>query len=271
MKTAQQNANQKLNLEKIVTYPTWREMLMDLIIKEDFDPWDIDISAITSKYIKQIKEMKTLELQIPANLILAASILLRLKSKSLVFEEEIQEEVDETYLDEDGEPVEIPMLELRTRIPPKRRISLEELLEAMEEVFKEEKQRAERQKKIEIPRKMVIEMPEISMDEQIEKIEKKMNKLKDKKELVLFSALIENDSAEQKIFILLPLLYLQQKGNISLLQEKLFGEIIIHLNKEKNKKEKTKKEEKTKKNKKKVKKRAKRKKYAKKSGKAKNN
>ncbi len=213
---------------------------MDLVVKEDFDPWNIDISEITSRYIKQVREMKTMELQIPANLILAASILLRLKSKALVFEEEIQVEVDETFVDEDEGPIDIPMLELRTRIPPKRRVSLDELLEAVEDVFKEEKERSENQKKIEIPRKMIIQLPKITIDEQINEIKERMIELKDEKDLILFSNLIKDKSPNEKVFALLPLLYLQQKHKVFLIQEKLFGEIIIHVNFNKVKDEKVK-------------------------------
>jgi len=234
------STQQKLDLEKIISYPTWREMLMDLVVKEDFDPWNIDISEITSRYIKQVREMKTMELQIPANLILAASILLRLKSKALVFEEEIQVEVDETFVDEDEGPIDIPMLELRTRIPPKRRVSLDELLEAVEDVFKEEKERSENQKKIEIPRKMIIQLPKITIDEQINEIKERMIELKDEKDLILFSNLIKDKSPNEKVFALLPLLYLQQKHKVFLIQEKLFGEIIIHVNFNKVKDEKVK-------------------------------
>jgi len=223
-------AQTKLDLEKMVSYPSWREMLMDLVAEEEFDPWDIDISAITSKYIQQIKEMKTLELQIPANLILAASILLKLKSKDLVFEEEVQIEVDETFVDEEEGPIEIPMLELRTRIPPKRRVSLEELVEAVEEVFKEEQNRIEKQSKIEIPKKMILQLPEITIDEQINEVKQRMLNLKDEKGMVLFSNLIKNKTPNEKVFALLPLLYLQQKHEVFLIQEKLFGEIIIHVN-----------------------------------------
>lgn len=223
-------AQKKLDLEKMVSYPTWREMLMDLVVEEEFDPWDIDISAITSKYIQQVKEMKTLELQIPANLVLAASILLRLKSKALVFEEEVQVEVDETFVDEDDGPIEIPMLELRTRIPPKRRVSLEELVEAVEEVFKEEQERVQKQNKIEIPKKMIIELPEITIDQQINEIKQRMLDLKDKKDMLLFSNLIKDKTPDEQVFVLLPLLYLQQKHDVSLIQERLFGEIIIHVN-----------------------------------------
>jgi segregation and condensation protein A len=223
-------AQTKLDLEKMVSYPSWREMLMDLVVEEEFDPWDIDISAITSKYIQQIKEMKTLELQIPANLILAASILLKLKSKDLVFEEEVQIEVDETFVDEEEGPIEIPMLELRTRIPPKRRVSLEELVEAVEEVFKEEQNRIEKQSKIEIPKKMILQLPEITIDEQINEVKQRMLNLKDETGMVLFSNLIKNKTPNEKVFALLPLLYLQQKHEVFLIQEKLFGEIIIHVN-----------------------------------------
>ena len=79
-----------VDLEHLVKQPTWKEMLLDLVVKEQLDPWNIDIGLIAEKYVKHIREMQTLDLHIPANLILAASILLRFKSDAVRLEEEEQ-------------------------------------------------------------------------------------------------------------------------------------------------------------------------------------
>jgi len=215
-----------LDLERIVTYPTWREMLMDIMLKENIDPWDIDIGKITTSYINKIKEMQTLELHIPANIILAAAILLRLKSNTLVFEEEVQEVVEETYIDD--EPIDIPVLELRTRLPPKRRVTWGELLRALEEAFEEERARAlRRARRSVVPVKVNIKLPEVSIDDQIKDVKERISNTLDDTGMTTFSALLKKDTPEEKVYVFLPLLYMYQKGELVLLQETLFGEIIV--------------------------------------------
>lgn len=217
----------QFSLEKIITYPTWREMLLDLVSKEELDPWDIDISVVTAKYIDSIRKMKTVELRIPANLILAAAILLRYKSEILKFEEP-EPEFDEPM--EDYGPIEIPDIELNGRIPPKRRVTLDELINAVDKIFKEEKTRSEMKlDKPTFPSSMVVEIPKFDIDKEIEMVLTKINGMKDDEGLVLFSNLISDDDAESKIYALLPLLYLHQTSKIHLIQEEIFGDIIINV------------------------------------------
>ena len=129
----------KIDLEHLVAQPTWREMLLDLVASEKLDPWNIDIVDIAGRYLVRIRNLQMMDLHVPANLILAASILLRFKSDALKFEEEEQVVEQEVFIDEQKVPVEIPMLSLRTRIPPKRKVTLDELVNALEEVFEEQK------------------------------------------------------------------------------------------------------------------------------------
>ena len=39
---------------------TWQTIIYDLVKSEEMDPWDIDVSQLTKKYISIIKEMKKL-------------------------------------------------------------------------------------------------------------------------------------------------------------------------------------------------------------------
>jgi len=219
----------KLDLERLVAQPTWKEMLLDLVIKEHLDPWNIDIGVIATKYLERIRSMQMLDLHIPANLILAASILLRFKSDALKLEEEVQEVEPEMFIGEDQKPVEIPMLTLRTRIPPKRKVTLDELVQALEEVFEEQKRREELRKRPAIPEKIVLALPEFNIEQQTEEVYKRIKETADSEGLATFSSILKDDSAQGKVFTLLPLLFLAQAGKINIFQEKFFGEIFIQL------------------------------------------
>ncbi len=252
-----------LQLEKIVAQPTWKEMLMDLVMSEKLDPWNIDVVEVAEKYIDYIKKMKMMDLRIPANLILAASILLRLKSDALQFEEEVQEVVDEVFIteDEEGDMEEVPVLELKTRIPPKRKVTIDELMVAMERVFEEQKERERRisekkaMKALEIPEVMQVEMPEYNIEQEIGNVYERVKKGADAEGLVLFNELLKDDTVEAKIYTLLPLLHLSQELKVTMMQEECFGEIIVRLLDD----EKVEKEEEKGKEKKKVNKRGKKK------------
>lgn len=216
-----------LDLESIVSQPTWKEMLIDLVSSDKLDPWNIDVVEIAEKYIRRVKDLRLLDLHVPANLILAAAILLRFKSDALCFEEEEQVVSEEVYVSEDLPPVEIPTLELKTRIPPKRQVTLDELMLAMERVFEDQKKREVKAKEVKIPPVMNIKMPEFDMEDRMKDVYERIEKGKDSEGLVLFSSLLKDNSGEEIIFTLLPILHLAQNRMVFIFQEKMFGEIFI--------------------------------------------
>jgi len=216
----------KVDLEQLVAQPTWREMLLDLVVSEKLDPWNIDLVDIASKYLERIKNLQKLDLRVPANLILAASILLRFKSDALRFEEEEQIVEQQTFIDETQAPVEIPMLSLRTRIPRKRKVTLNELMSALEEVFEDQKRR---QEKPVIKENMIINVPQYDITQRMKEIYGKVKKGADAGGLVTFSSLLKERNRKEIIYTLIPILHLAQDGRLSVFQEKFFGEIFIQL------------------------------------------
>ena len=220
------------NLERIVQMPTWRELLMDLVHSNQIDPWDIDVVEITKKYIEQVKKMTMNDLRIPANLILAAAILLRFKSDML----QLDEPVEQTTLDEFSEHVpmnDIPVLELRGRIPPKRRVTLDELVSAVEEVFSREQERQAPPAVVNIPPAIEIKLAEFNLDEQMIAVQGKLTRQADGEGLVTFSALLDEPTRHAVVYTLLPLLFLAQRGEVTLAQDPFFGEIFIRVMSEK--------------------------------------
>ena len=66
---------------------TWQTIIFDLVKSEQMDPWDIDISLLTQKYIEMLRSLKEHDFRISGKVLLAAAILLKLKSHKLVGEE----------------------------------------------------------------------------------------------------------------------------------------------------------------------------------------
>ncbi|RLG20631.1 hypothetical protein DRN74_05055 [Candidatus Micrarchaeota archaeon] len=219
----------KIELSEIAESRDWKSIITDIVTKEKMNPWDIDISLLTENYIRTIKKRKTLNLRIPATAMLVASILLRYKSEAFKLKEEENELIfyipDEIYT----EPV-IPELEPIIR-PTTRRISLEELLSAIEDAIKKETRK--RTKKARVIEKLVpenlIEIVERREDfkQLLDNVYKKVLSTVDSNNLTALSNILEEKEKTAFIETFIPLLHLANEGKLYLWQEKVFDEVFI--------------------------------------------
>jgi chromatin segregation and condensation protein Rec8/ScpA/Scc1 (kleisin family) len=116
------------------------------------------------------------------------------------------------------------------RVPPKRTITLADLVNALDEVMSMEKVRAQKAKdKVQV---MELKLKDYDIEKEMVAILEKARKLADEKGWLTFSQLLNGKERTNDAVILafLPLLYLENENKISLLQEKLFGEILININ-----------------------------------------
>jgi alpha-N-acetylglucosamine transferase len=163
---------QELDLAELAEKPEWKTMLIEIVSQESLDPWDIDIAILTNRFVDRIKKRRRPNLRISANVVLAASILLRYKSDSWVLKEEEKDDVffipDEIY----AEPVfpELRPVQRTTR----RKVSLQELISAVEDIMKREKRRAARRiiPPIDLPPSLVA-----MMDDNGESFESRLDRL----------------------------------------------------------------------------------------------
>ncbi len=219
-----------VDLSMLVSDATWKDILVDLVRSNELDPWNIDITDIVDKYINAVKKLKVMDLRVPANIILAAALLLRLKSEMLsLFERQNLQEVPEENIFT-REPVLVDELSLRLRPPVKRKIALVELIHALEEAMKikDKKSNARLLKGVQFD----LKFEEVDMEKEIEKLHDAIKKNVDNQSMTTFSYLskevpIRNDNVITGLFI--PLLFLAHKEKIYLVQEEFFGEIIIKL------------------------------------------
>ena len=88
-------------LVNLIKEPNWKLILYDLVNSNDFDIWNIDLIKLTDLYLKKIQELKENNLLVPANALLSAAILLKLKAYKLKLTSIDQEDLDLKYKDEE--------------------------------------------------------------------------------------------------------------------------------------------------------------------------
>ena len=219
---------------------TWQNIIYELVKSEQMDPWDVDVSMLAQKYIDMLRSLKEHDFRISGKVLLAAAILLKIKSHKLVGEElseldrlliGVEDEMEELGISEEtGIPKleEISPLIPRTPQPRKRKVSIFDLVEALERALEVKKRRLLHS----IP-PLNLEAPKKKKDitEIIREVYGKIKSffigtLKDK---LTFSKLLPSESKEDKVHTFIPLLYLAQQNKIELVQESQFGEIEVLL------------------------------------------
>lgn len=220
----------ELDLKEFVQNSTWRELLIELVASNRLDPWDIDISKVVDEYLSAIRRMKVLELQIPANMVLAASILLRMKSDTLsIFTPLQHEELPLDATDISITRPETDALVPRARMQPKRKVTLEELLSALDSAIKVETERKIENERLAAPINIVVDTEDI--DEKKEELMKRIKSIADKEGMTTFSSLSSQHTEQEKILVgvFVPLLFLAHENRIGIFQEDFFGEILIKI------------------------------------------
>ena len=218
-----------LPLTSIVGKPSWKQLLLELVITEKVDPWDVDIVKVSDGFFRMVKQMEKVDFHIPANIILASAILLKYKSNALrIWIEPAAEEIQEESIETDGE--EMTILSLKPRLPPRGQITLDELILEMERVIKyDDMERPKKQATI-IPEIMDFPLPDYDIEAEMNSLYSRMKGEADEEGLVLFSRLVDGKSAQETILTLAPLLHLAQEKAVGLRQDKWWGEIFIKVN-----------------------------------------
>ncbi|MFH1664495.1 MAG: ScpA family protein [archaeon] len=213
-----------VNLVSLIDVPEWKSILLDLVNSEKMDPWDIDIIDLSEKYLKKINSIERTDLRVPANAILASAILLRAKSRLLKISSLEEEEKSTT-----DKIIEEFIPELKdARTLREGKISLDELVDAIQNIVEQTKSRKSRLR--ELPElKFQVPMTKENISEKMKKVFERIKQKADSQGMLLFSALIDGNNSEHLIDIFIPLLFLNNENKINLWQEEWLGEIFISL------------------------------------------
>ncbi|MGC8478824.1 MAG: segregation/condensation protein A [Candidatus Micrarchaeia archaeon] len=226
----------KFDIEELVKNTMWKDLLFELVESNRLDPWDIDIAVIADEYARAIKKMKVLDLHMPANIIFAASVLLRMKSETL----QIFEDLDQIEGNSEGDAVdliptaqpEVPGIIFKLRTQPKRKITLEELMDALEEAMKMQDKKEKREEEYSTP--LLIKISREDIGSRMRKIFDMIKLRMDAYKMVTFADLASQASGQGSVLldVFVPLLFLAHKDYIVLSQDNFFGEIFVRLKKD---------------------------------------
>lgn len=222
----------------------WQSLIYELIRTERLDPWDIDIAFLSDKYLETIQKMEEANFFISSKMLLACAILLKMKSE--ILNSSFLRELDEIIYGKKEEKKQIqkiienieeefPLLIPRTPLPRQKKVSLEELMFALNKAIETETRRIKKLVKKKHSEKITrLFMPSdkrIPLKERIniifKELEKYFNELK--REEITFSDLAP--TREQKKSLFLPILQLDNHKKIYIKQYNHFEEIFIKLEK----------------------------------------
>lgn len=205
---------------------TWEGLIRDIIQSEGMDPWDIDISKLTNRYMEAIRSLQQKDIKVSGKFLLAASMLLKMKSDYLfpaeekeAFEKEISPELLEDIRRYELEPF-VPQ-------PKQRKVTLDELMSSLKQALVVEKRREVRTKEREDV-KMPIRVKKVDISKKIIDLYEKILRLFASigKELK-FTKLVPSKHRWDIIWTFIPLIHLANKDKIRLRQEEDFGEIYV--------------------------------------------
>jgi len=224
---------------------TWKDLLYDLIKKEGMSPWDVDVSRLTKRYIEKIKDFKKKDFKVSGNVILCAALLVKMKSQKLLGEdldafdrlvasreeqEDFYDELEQEYVGRGDRLTPEERMELipRTPQPRERKVSIHDLVSALEKALEVKKRKVIRQ----MP-ELQIDLPEKKMDIflVIKHVYRKILHILvgRKKKSLAFTDICETQTRKEIIGNFIPLLHLANDRKINLHQETTFGEIKIEV------------------------------------------
>ncbi|MCS7240441.1 MAG: hypothetical protein NZ651_04275 [Candidatus Bipolaricaulota bacterium] len=209
------------------TRADWEELFREAT--RGLDPWALDITALIGRF-REFLATTAVEMRVPGRMVLASSVLLRMKSERMEGKTTLAEVVEAVLTEEnrDGEisPVYIgPELRLPLRRQPKARVTITDLRRALTAAMA----KSHGHKPVS-PRKKVrplkTEEPFVVRALQLLR---KLLALVNGHRVIPFSQILNSSDPHERVARFLELLHLDGQGKIRLHQPEFLGEILIEV------------------------------------------
>ncbi|MBT6690362.1 segregation/condensation protein A [archaeon] len=219
---------------------SWQSIIYDLIKTEQLDPWDINLATLAEKYVATIQQLEEADFFISSKILLACSLLLRLKSEILI-NSYIQDLNDALYGKKDEKRYELerieidendlPILSPKTPMARHKKVTLQELIKALDHAINTESRRIRKEIHGRQARKsMLTVMPKdnfIPLKVRIKSIFGIVKTHLNDNDHMKFHHMAQ--SKEEQLASFVPILHLSNNGKIFLRQPKHFDHIHMTL------------------------------------------
>ena len=223
---------------------TWKSIILDAVKKGEMDPWNINVSLLAKKYLDVIRELKEINFRLTGKIVLAATLLLKIKSNKLVgddisnlddlFAQARQSDEDDFFEESEFSSVERDTFDYklipRVPQPRKRKVSVYDLMNALQKAMEVKNRQITRN----LPASLRFEVPtkKFNMSQLSREIFSKVRAffIRKKNESLTYSRLLpENPTKRDKVYAFIPLLHLANQRKIDISQQEHFGEIEIKM------------------------------------------
>lgn len=231
------------------------DLLLHLIQQLELDIYDIPMAEITAQYLAYLHTMKELELDIAGDYLVMAATLMAIKSKMLLPKQELEVDEDEEGFYEEGDdprdalvdqlleyrkykyaadllkdkeeersqyytktPMNLQDLQIDVPLQPLQ-VTTIDLFTAFHQMITKKQQK--------IPMQTKISSEEITIDEKMKTIVKRLKRLK-KDEAILFDDFFQDPTKSEMVTTFMALLELIKEGAILINQEEICGDILVY-------------------------------------------
>jgi len=207
--------------------PPWN-ILFDLQILERVNPWDINLSFLLLSFLEEMEKRAEIDFRASGVALDSSATIYLMKSRLLL-------KLEEPPPPPEPKPDFIPpplILPLRYELTT---TTIQNLLEALENTLKTEKLFT-----LKTPLKDVLPPPSgiepsisiylMEMEEQMERLLRKIRSLAEKGEIIAFSKVVQGLEKLEQIRTFIILLFLAQKNKVTLWQEEDSDEFFIIIN-----------------------------------------
>ena len=230
---------------------TWKQIIFGLVQANEMNPWDLDISLIAKKFLEMLKELKAMDFRVSGKIVLASAVLLKLKSDKLMDEEiaalenlinsseeplefDLFEEHTDLFYEEEHlqQNQQKPQLVPKTPQPRKRKVSVYDLVEALEKALEVDIKKPKKTTSKGTYKQVQIPTGHKDISEVIKDVYLKINTHytgSPQQQKLTFNDLLVSEEKQDKVMTFIPLLHLDNQRKIDVLQEQHFGDIEIDL------------------------------------------
>lgn len=189
------------------------------------DPWSLDLLALIGRF-REFLSQTPVEMWVPGRMVLASSVLLRMKSERMEGQTTLPEAVEAVLAaEEESEPAEVyvaPELRLPVRRQPKARLSLADLRRALGGALTKPTRPKTSAAQLPFPRGEPFRTRAL-------RLLRKLLSLVNGQRIIPFSQVLEKPDPADQVARFLELLYLDGQGKVRLHQPQFLGEILIEV------------------------------------------
>ncbi len=213
------------------TKADWESLFRGLT--SDLDPWAFDLVELIGRFRAYVAE-RDLEFAVPGRMVLASSVLLRMKSDWVrdggapPSVEEAVEEVAAELAAQESRVYIAPELRLPLRRAPRGRVTVGDLGRALRAALASERRRTSATAGFS-PEELGFDLEEETFTDRARRLLALLLSLVNGRRVIPFRAVAEDPDPRERVARFMELLHLDGEGKVRLFQEEFLGEILVEV------------------------------------------